>query len=248
MKIFHEVILIEKEEFGKLGVRPRDIGSHLTRKGSITLVASGCTVSPPMSSICLRACWSMGNVKDRYIHYEKAGDQFVGRTVTGISCLSKKFAVSPAYFDLKGASSGVENQVNIRIKLILNDASQGPLYLLVRYLFASICYHYDNLDARLSSKNRLRTSAMFIEATKEIRSYAVIRYPWNKTSNTPLFTGLPPHIMIMVEMEELKSVLKKQRSEIVGDARDELNRREVGGDAFIANEILEEVRPKFVIK
>ena len=65
-----------------------DLGSHSTRKGAITLVAAGCTVYPPMSSICLRACWIMGNDKDRYIHYEKAGYKFVGRTLAGfLHCL-----------------------------------------------------------------------------------------------------------------------------------------------------------------
>ena len=51
-----------------------DLGSHSTRKGSITLVFSGCNVSPPISSICLRACWCMGNVKDRYLSFTFPGD------------------------------------------------------------------------------------------------------------------------------------------------------------------------------
>ena len=78
IRIFHKVLNQNNEEFEALGVLKGDLGSHSTRKGSITLVSAGCTVSPPMSSICLRACWSMGPVKDRYIHYKKAGDQFVG--------------------------------------------------------------------------------------------------------------------------------------------------------------------------
>ena len=90
-------------------MKPGDIGSYSTRKGSITLVCSGCTVYPPMSSICLQACWSMGNVKDRYIHYKKSGDQFCGRSVTGISSLYKEFAVSPAYFELGSAPPEIEN-------------------------------------------------------------------------------------------------------------------------------------------
>ena len=84
-------------------MKPGDLGSHSTRKGSINLVCSGCTVSPPMSLIFLWACWSMGNAKDRYIHYKKAGDQFCGRSVTKISSLCKEFAVSPAYFELGSA-------------------------------------------------------------------------------------------------------------------------------------------------
>ena len=62
-------------------------------------MSSGCTVSPPMSSICLRASWSMGPVKERYIHYENVGDEFCVRSGTGISSLTKEFAISPAYFD-----------------------------------------------------------------------------------------------------------------------------------------------------
>ena len=81
---------------------------------------------------------------------------------------------------------------------------------------------------------------MFIEATKEIRSYATIRYPWNKTCNTPIFTGVPPHVMIMVDMEELKTVLKDQRKHISADLRDKLNKRHIGGDSFEASGILEE--------
>ena len=153
-----------------------------------------------MSSICLRACWSMGNARDRYIQYKNSGDQFCGRSVTGISCLCKEFAVSPAYFELGSAPPEIENAINRRIQIFLNGNSQEPLYLLIRFLFASICFHYDNLKRDLSETNRVRASTMFIEATKETRSYATIRYPWNKTCNTPIFTGVPPHVMIMVEM------------------------------------------------
>ena len=42
-----------------------------------------------MESVCLRANFTLGRVKDRYIKYEKAGDQFVGRAVTGLPILKK---------------------------------------------------------------------------------------------------------------------------------------------------------------
>ena len=42
-------------------------------------------------------------------------------------------------------------------------------------------------------------------------------------------------------MEELKTVLKDQRKQILPDFRDELNKRNIGGDAFEASGILEEV-------
>ena len=47
-----------------------------------------------MDYIFLRTCWSIGPIKDRCIHYEKACDQFVGRSVTGIYSLTTEFGVS----------------------------------------------------------------------------------------------------------------------------------------------------------
>ena len=94
---------------------------------------------PPMSSICLQACWSMGNVKDRYINYEKSGYQFCGRSVTGISYLCKYFAVSPAYFELGSAPPEIENEINRRIRIFVNGASQGTLYFQVMKICARTC-------------------------------------------------------------------------------------------------------------
>ena len=79
IKVFNKVIHDNMGIFQALGVEEHSLGSHSFRKGAITLLSSGCTVSLPLASICIRACWSMGTFKDRYIHYKKAGDKFVGR-------------------------------------------------------------------------------------------------------------------------------------------------------------------------
>ena len=44
----------------------------------------------------------MGGVKDKYLKYEAAGDQYVGRCASGLNQLSKYFAMTPAYFDFFG--------------------------------------------------------------------------------------------------------------------------------------------------
>ena len=44
----------------------------------------------------------MGGVKDKYLKYKAAGDQYVGRGASGLNQLSKEFALMPAYFDLFG--------------------------------------------------------------------------------------------------------------------------------------------------
>ena len=65
-----------------------------------------------------------------------------------------------------------------------------------------------------------------------MRKYATVKYPWNKIYNTPEFTGISPHVLIMVETEELKSILIKQRQEIVVDFQEELDKRHVGGYTY----------------
>jgi hypothetical protein len=76
MTAFHSVIRDNAGGFARLCVEPGDLGLHLACKGACSYASAGCTVSPPMASICLRVCWSVGPAKERYLHYEKAGDQF----------------------------------------------------------------------------------------------------------------------------------------------------------------------------
>ena len=99
LKMFHKVIKEHFDRFQPLGVEKGMIGAHYIRKGAITVVANGYTFSPPMASIFLRSGWIMGTIIDRFIHYEKAGDQFVGLSVTGIYSLNKDFRMSPVHWD-----------------------------------------------------------------------------------------------------------------------------------------------------
>lgn len=81
-----------------MGIEKGDLGSHSARKGACSFVASGSTASPPIVAICLRACWSLGPVKERYLHYEAGGDQYTGQVVSGRNLLTVEFAKSPPYF------------------------------------------------------------------------------------------------------------------------------------------------------
>ena len=44
----------------------------------------------------------MGGVKDKYLKYKAASDQYFGRCDSGLNQLSKEFAVTLAYFDFFG--------------------------------------------------------------------------------------------------------------------------------------------------
>jgi hypothetical protein len=79
------VVEENKGVFLALGIRPGNFGSHSARKGACSFAAAGSTVCPLMVSIFLRAMWSMGLVKKRYLQFEKAGDQYLGQVSFAIS-------------------------------------------------------------------------------------------------------------------------------------------------------------------
>ena len=51
------------DRFHPLRVEKEMIGAHSIRKGAITIVDTGWTISPTMASICLRYGWSIGPIK-----------------------------------------------------------------------------------------------------------------------------------------------------------------------------------------
>ncbi len=72
---------------------------HSVWKGSCSYAATGTTVAPPIVPICLRAMWSMVVVKEHYLCFKKAGDQYLVRVLTEMECNEGPFATSSPYFD-----------------------------------------------------------------------------------------------------------------------------------------------------
>ena len=46
-------------------------------------------MSPSISAICLRAGWTQGAIKDKYLKYEHAADTYLGRVLAGMPTTSK---------------------------------------------------------------------------------------------------------------------------------------------------------------
>ena len=153
-RIFGKVLSDHKEELQSMGVDPSDLGTHSTRKGVATQCCAGSTVSPPLLSVCLRMGWTiLGPVQGRYLKYEKAGDQYLGRAAAGLDVNSKEFGVSSYYFEretISDVSSSEEQQLDMNEtidKYLKEPVScrdlNGKSFHLMKSLFASICYHYD---------------------------------------------------------------------------------------------------------
>ena len=227
-----------RDKFVSLGMPPEYFGTHSLRKGAVTHISTGTTSCPPISSICLRANWSMPGVLNRYIKYENAGDQFVGRCVAGLSRLSKEFAASPAYFDFSTCTRAEKEHNEKLIDSWIKDRmpaaarNNDKVFALFKMCIASLGYHRHLLEKNLGSGSNIRASIFFLEKTP-LLDFITVKYPWNKTSETPEITGIPPDVLILAKFESLTQQLEEMRLSMEANyeivLRRELDSREVGG-------------------
>ncbi|KAL7564755.1 hypothetical protein ACA910_010164 [Epithemia clementina (nom. ined.)] len=93
-----ERVLVEhSESLLVLGYQPGDIGTHSICKGATTFVLS-LPGGPPLTAVCIQGRWIMGIVKDIYMQYALAGDEFVGHCLCLLPLLQAEFVVSPPHF------------------------------------------------------------------------------------------------------------------------------------------------------
>lgn len=189
------------------GMSADDLGTHSLRKGAATFTSSGSTACPPSTAIHLRAGWALGGVQDRYLRYEAAGDQYVGRTVTGLPSSSSQFAILPPFFARRPDNlDSIITRVFPRLPQNLRQVAEFAL--------ASVIYHNDFLQANLPSGHRLFSSPLFTtHLLAELKPYVECRT--NKPSDTFLATGIPPHVHIINAIgdnffDKLKEILQQR--------------------------------------
>jgi hypothetical protein len=183
---------VEKNQdvFLGLGIRPGNLGLHSVWKGACSFAAVGSTVCPPMVSICLWAVWSMGLVKKCYLQFKKAGDQYLGWVVSGLDINNVSFAILPPYFECGDNEGDMREKIFTLLKefTIGGHGIRGEIFQLLCFCFTSLCYHFNFLVEVLPKQNKLQASPFFMHIPNYAREAATVRYPWNKTASTPLFT------------------------------------------------------------
>jgi hypothetical protein len=246
---FHSLLDKYSDDLSKFGVEKGDFGTHSTRKGVATAIAAGSTMAPPITSLCIRAGWTMGGVKDRYLKYEAAGDQFVGRAAACLDLLSKHFAVSPPHWDFSVSKDGIphtaEEELRLQAELetflkerLPNHDNIRPVTMhLVKILLASICYHYPYLLIHLSQECPLRASPLFRDIPVNLKNHVRLGYPWAKSDYTPTFTGLPPHTLLFADNEEVKAGITNLRHDLREDMRQIMLERDPAAN-LVSNEML----------
>jgi len=95
----------------------------------------------------------MGSVKERYLQFEKAGDQYLGRVVSGLDVNDVSFAVSPPYFECDG---DVKEKILTLLKdfTVVGHGIRGEIFQMLYFCFASLCYHFDLLVTVLQKQNK----------------------------------------------------------------------------------------------
>jgi hypothetical protein len=167
----------------------------------------------------------MGPVKERYLQYEKAGDQYLGRVVSGLDVNDVSFAISPPYFesDITDDVSVSENINNLLKAFTVGGGNlSGEIFQVLYFCFASLCYHFDYLVGITPRRSKLQASPFFTNIPNYAREAAVVKFPWTKTASTPSFTGLPPHVCILAQLEELKAEIAKSKDEIIVGIKSDL--------------------------
>ena len=69
-----------------------------------------------------------------------------------------------------------------------------------------------------------------------------VAFPWNLTVDTPRLTGVPPHVLLMADIEKLKMKFEALEC-IMNDIMEKaLDRRGVGGSEVHTNSILHVIK------
>ena len=236
-----------QDDLRSMGIDYKSLGSHSARKGVGTMVASGCTIGPPIVPLCLRAGWKLGGVKDKYLFLEGAGDMYCGRCAVGLNPTTIEFGISCAYFDY----TELVPDERIRMKIKVNDhlAHRIPNFSevdanalkLAQYCFAALCKAHTYLSENLHANCPLRNAAVFKDIPEDILQLAVTKYPWNETADTPKFTGLPPHIVSLAKLESLERTVANIPNTFMGMMREEMDNRQFFATEHNTHEILNAV-------
>jgi hypothetical protein len=100
----------------------------------------------------------MGLVKERYLQFEKAGDQYLGWLVSGLEVNDVSFAISPSYFECGDNEDNVKEMILNLLKefTVGGHGIRGEIFELLYFCFTS-----NLLVEVLPKQNKLQASPFF---------------------------------------------------------------------------------------
>ena len=190
-----------------------DYRTHSIRKGVATFACSGTTGGASIASVCLRVGWSLGGVQDRYIRYESAGDQYLGRVVAGLPLNGSAFAALPTLPTITTVSWAQRHQTCLahsphpptrRYRKALSRVTHLPLSACTKThpLLSTVIFRTPDLMEQLRNK--------MVPVKDLLRQ----KSPWMKS------TGIPPHIELYHKLDLLQVhwTSYRQHFEMIGQS------------------------------
>ena len=142
--VFSKWLPTALEKIETLGGDVTDYGTHSFRKG-IASYCAGFLGGPAITAIFLRAGWSMGQIKDRYIFQTDGADQLAGRVACGLNFNDgANFAVLPPHFP----TSAVLTKEQWMAIMPMYESFPVPFQGCLPYFLASLVYHWDWLNEK----------------------------------------------------------------------------------------------------
>jgi hypothetical protein len=202
-------------DISQMGYRRGEIGTHSIRKGAVSYMAS-LPGGPSVASVCNRAGWTMGKVKDIYMRYVTSGDEFVGRCLSLMPLLSTEFASSPPYLE----DEQLEWVDPLRRRQFKRIALVDGMEKLTRMCLASILYHYQWLVNVLGRNHTFLVSSEVHrnDGVERYRASVKVSYPWNDTVHQ--YSGIPPHVSVLQDLAMVKDAqhqLLQDQQQLVGN-------------------------------
>ena len=200
-RIFYYFLTKYGELYLSCGIDPKEIGTHSIRKGAATCCCTGVHPGPAVVSVCLRAGWSLGRVKERYLKYEVAGDELVGGTLTGISPTSTQFGISPFFVPTTDADTVATNLVRS-----LFPRHPATMQKFLNVCVASFLYHeeftagaIDNPNSPVHTLQYFSLAALITDRSKLVTTALA----WEGKKGCPTLTGIPIQCSILNKLYEM---------------------------------------------
>ena len=115
---------------------------------------------------------------------------------------------------------------------------------LVFMCFATLCFHLSLLKETIHDSALLRVSPLFCDIPEEIRNLSVVKHPCDKTEDTPQFSGIPPHVLHLAEMEALRKEIISLRANLKNYIEVMMNDRGFATATFNTEQIIAAVTKK----
>jgi hypothetical protein len=196
-----------------------EISSHSFRKGSLTFLTGVATFAPNIVAIQLRAGWTLEGVQGRYLKYSAAGDQYVGRTISGLP-LNSDFAMLPPHFISPEScdDDSDDDPVAVAIATVFPRAPDS-LYSVLRMCLASMVYHFDFLNRTLRYSHPLRCTTFFTGLVGD-RLKDRVKCCRPGPGTTMRATGIPAPVLFSGALDNVAQKVDEVKSAVDGRADD----------------------------